>query len=91
MYIETEGFEIGDVARDKITGFEGTIVGVTQWTTGCARASLQPRVGKDGKIPESAGVDVLNLELVKAGHRHQIDASKGGPMPEPSRQPDARR
>jgi hypothetical protein len=91
MEIDTNGFEIGDVARDQITGYEGTIVGFTQWTTGCARASLQARVDKDGKIPDSVGVDVLVLDLVTPGPRHQVDRSKGGPMPEPTRRPDARR
>jgi hypothetical protein len=91
VYVETNGFEIGDVARDTITGFEGTIVGITQWTTGCARASLQTKVDKDGKVPDSVGVDVLILELVKAGPRRDVDRSMGGPMPEPTRVADASR
>ena len=85
MIVNTNGFEIGDVARDCITGFEGTIIAITQWTTGCARASLQPRVGKDGRVPDPVGVDVLMLEMLKTGPRHPAETSKGGPAPEPIR------
>jgi hypothetical protein len=85
VQIDTNGIEIGDVAKDTITGFEGTVIGITQWTTGCARASLQARVNKDGKVPDSVGFDVLTLELVKAGPRHDVDRSKGGPRDEPTR------
>lgn len=90
MYIDTNGFEIGDYVRDTISHFEGTIVGITQWTTGCARASIQPRVQKSNtenpKMPEAFSVDVLTLEMLITGSRHdhapdpkRVGASKGGP------------
>ena len=95
MHVETNGFEIGDSVRDSITGFAGVIVGIHQYTTGCARASVQPRVGKDGKVPDSLGVDVLTLEMVKRGPRHEAPvkpARIGGPRDDPARSfPDARR
>ncbi len=90
MDIDTNGFALGDVARDSITGYEGIIVAFTQWTTGCARVQLQSRVDKEGKVPESYGSDVLSLELVKAGPRHAIDTTKGGPPPAPTRVGDPR-
>lgn len=85
MQIDTNGFELGDEVEDTITGAKGTITGIHQWTTGCARVSIQARVGKDGKVPETVGSDVLTLKLVKAGPRHDVDRSIGGPMPEPTR------
>lgn len=91
MYIDTNGFELGDRVKDTITGYTGVIIGMSQWTTGCARASVQAPVDKDGKVPDSIGIDVLTLEMVKAGPRHDADRSKGGPRPEPNRRPDARR
>lgn len=88
MQIDTNGVEIGDTVRDTITGFEGKVIGITQWTTGCARANVQPRVSTadPSKIPEAYAVDVLTLEVTEEGPRHVatfdkelVGASKGGP------------
>lgn len=80
-----------DIVRDKITGFEGKAVGVTQWTTMCARVSVQPQMTdkmmKEGKsIPQAYDFDVLNLEIIKRGPRHAaepvpeaVGAGRGGP------------
>ena len=84
MYIDTNGFELGDEVRDTITGFTGVVTGVHQYTTGCARLSLQPKVGKDGKVPDTYGVDVLVAEMVKRGPRNKVDTSKGGPRIDPA-------
>lgn len=88
MHIDTNGFEIDDKVRDRITGLEGIVIGITMWTTGCARAVVQPRIDKEGKVPESISIDVLSLEMVKAGPRHEAPApvaSIGGPRPTPTR------
>lgn len=82
---------IEDLVRDKITGFEGKVIGIVQWTTGCGRASVQPLMtdklkAEGGKIPTAYDVDVLNLEVVTQGPRHAasvdpelVGAGKGGP------------
>ena len=46
--------ELGDEAQDAVTGFKGIVVAETRWLYGCNRFTLQPAVGKDGKVPESA-------------------------------------
>lgn len=89
MDIDTNGFEIGDRVRDEDSGFEGVIVGITQWRTGCARASVQPKVSAastDGKLPDAMAFDVLSLQMVAAGPRHEaepdpeaVGARRGGP------------
>lgn len=91
MYVDTNGFEIEDVVRDRISGFEGVIIGITQWTTGCARASVQPQLNpkqvKEGtKIPDAYAIDCLTLEMVRPGPRHvaapdpvTTGLNKGGP------------
>lgn len=91
MYVDTNGFEIEDVVRDRISGFEGVIIGITQWTTGCARASVQPRLNakqvEEGvKIPDAYAIDCLTLEMVEPGPRHAAaadlaatGADRGGP------------
>lgn len=79
MFVETNGFALGDVAQDTATEFIGKISAFTQYASGCARVALQPKVDKDGKVPEPYWTDVLSIELVEAGPNHEIDTTKGGP------------
>jgi hypothetical protein len=91
MKIDTNGFELGDVVRDKISGGSGVIVGMTIWTTGCVRAIVQPPVSDDfaktGKFPDTFSVDVAMLVTTGEANRlaAKVDRSIGGPMPTPSR------
>jgi hypothetical protein len=74
-------FNFGDKVKDIVSGFEGIVVGKTEWMNGCIRYSLQGPV-KDGKIPEMEWVDEQQLTLCKGA----VPASrklKGGPMPSP--------
>ncbi len=77
--------QLGDKARDKVTGFEGICVARTDWISGCARLTLQPNVGKDGKVPDGQTFDEPMLELVKAGALKMGPKNTGGPRPEPNR------
>lgn len=43
--------ELGDVARDRVTGLEGTVVGITHYINNCDGITLQPHGAKDGKAP----------------------------------------
>ena len=76
--------ELGDVARDTITGFTGVVVADTKWLHGCRRLSLQSQELKDGRPVEGATFDEPQLELVQprvaAG-----TSDRGGPRPEPQR------
>lgn len=77
--------ELGDTARDTITGFKGVVIARTQWINNCDRLMLQPPVDKEGKVPEACSFDEPSLELVKAGPAHK-PVKTGGPRPEPRRQ-----
>lgn len=77
--------QLGDKARDKVTGYEGICVARTDWISGCARLTLQPPAGKDGKIPDAQTFDEPMLELVKAQVLPTGPQKKGGPRPEPTR------
>lgn len=83
MDIDTNGLALGDTAKDEITGYEGIVIGVHQWYSGCAQISLQGPRGKDGKVPDTWGCDVTRLVLVTAGPRHIADRTKGGPFIKP--------
>lgn len=81
---------LGDVARDKITGFKGMVVARTKWLQNCDRLMLQPQeLDKDGKVADSQSFDEPFMEFIK--HTDLCECAKpetvktGGPRPEPSR------
>lgn len=76
--------KLGDIAEDVITGFQGTVIATTQWLNNCERVMLQPRIDKDGKVPDAQSFDVPNVKLIKAGPAH-TPVRTGGPRPEPRR------
>ena len=69
---------LGAVVKDSITGFEGKAIGRTEWVTGCATVTVQPRVDKEGKIPESRTIDEPTLEVVKAPKEPNLGPIPGG-------------
>ena len=60
------GFNLGDEAKDTITGFGGVIVAITTWLNGCVRMTLQPREMKDGKPIDAITFDVEQLARINA-------------------------
>lgn len=72
--------ELGKKARDKITGFEGIIIGRCQYLTGCDQYGLVPRA-VDGKIEGSQWFDEGRIEVIGEGvTASQVTApSRGGP------------
>lgn len=75
--------KLGLKARDKITGFEGTITGRAQYLTGCNQCVLVPTVDSDGKVRESQWFDEGRIEIVGAGFEaEQVSsaANPGGPQ-----------
>lgn len=53
---------LGRVMRDRVTHYEGTATGLTFDLYGCIQVALQPKVDKDGKIPDGRWMDVGRLE-----------------------------
>jgi hypothetical protein len=80
---------LGDIARDRLTGFQGVVIARTQWLSNCDRLTLQPKVeGGEGKFVEALTFDETTLEFVE--HTEFTKASDepvahGGPRPEPVR------
>lgn len=83
MDIDIKDFALGDTVRDTVTGYEGVVTAAHQYLTGCARLSVQAKVTKDGAIPDPIGFDVTQLLLVKAGPRHVVNRTTGGPRNDP--------
>jgi hypothetical protein len=80
----TSRINLGDKARDTITGFEGICVCRSEFVSGCTRIALQPAVGQDGKIPEQGHFDEPMLMVVAPAVVPAQPSDRGGPRPAPS-------
>lgn len=54
---------LGDRARDRITGFAGIITGRCEYLTGCDQVLINPGKLRDDKVVEGAWFDVSRVEL----------------------------
>lgn len=59
--------ELGDRARDTVTGFEGIVTATCAFLNGCQRVQLQPPVDAEGKPREGVYFDVEHVEVVETG------------------------
>ncbi len=78
-------FELGEVLKDTISGFEGVAMARTQYHTGCNHYGLAPqKLTKEGKLPEWEFFD--ESRLVRARKKKVIlDQEKptSGAFPNP--------
>lgn len=58
--------QFGVRAKDKITGFEGTVTGHSDFITGCDQYFLQPTVDEKGAKREGQWFDENRIEVVDA-------------------------
>lgn len=81
------GLKLGDKARDKISGFSGIVVAITEWLNGCLRITIQPQELKDGKPIDNHTFDAEQVEVVEPVN---VAPSKphGGPSIAPVRSAD---
>lgn len=84
MFGRKARINLGDVAKDTITGFTGVVVAETKWLHGCVRLTLQPKELKDGKPIEGLTFDEPQLELISTKSAKGTSKT-GGPRPEPAR------
>ncbi|MBB6236509.1 hypothetical protein HDC90_001121 [Pedobacter sp. AK013] len=73
---------LGRYATDQITDYQGTVVGVASYLTGCTQIGLAVKVGADGKIPPTEWFDEGRLTFrdeiaIKA--EDVTGAENGGP------------
>jgi len=59
--------ELGNKVKDKVTGFEGIVVAKSTYLQGCNRALVQPKVNKEGVVPDSVSFDEPDLIFVDRG------------------------
>ena len=93
MKLPNETVELGDQVEDVISGFKGTVLARTVWINGCARITIQPKVGKDGTLPDDKCFDEVQLKIVKRANTPVKETkrrrSNGGPRPAVRQAPKA--
>lgn len=61
--------QLGDVAQDAITGFQGVVTGHCRYITGCDQFLIQPQIkpeaGDSSKFPEARWFDENRLRVVE--------------------------
>lgn len=78
------GIQLGDKAKDRISGFEGICVSRTDYISGCTRVALQAGLDKDGKLIELQYFDEPMCDVSLAGAvTVPPPTDKGGPRPSP--------
>jgi hypothetical protein len=55
---------LGDVVRDKISGFSGVATGRLEYLNGCVRWAISPRILHEAKPVESQYFDEEQVEVV---------------------------
>jgi len=79
--------ELGDEARDTITGFKGKVVAITEWLHGCRRVVIQPTdLDKEGRIKLTETFDEAQVKVTKPVKVKKVKSTKGGPRPNAERQ-----
>lgn len=78
---------LGDEVEDTVTGLRGIVVARTEWLNGCLRATIQPPIGEDKKLPAAESFDHEQLAVITAKKVAPKAEEKrtNGPMPTPRR------
>jgi len=76
-------FELGTIAKDFVTGFEGMILGRTQYLTGCIQYGICPqRLKQDEAFPDWVWLDESRLRTIEIEQIPQYtEELNGGPSP----------
>ena len=76
--------ELGQKAKDKITGFEGILTARCQYITGCDQYQLSPvGLDKENKLKELYQFDEGRIEILGPGiNKEEVQKKKspGGPQ-----------
>lgn len=63
----TERIQLGQEARDKITGFKGIIIGRADYLFGCAQYALTPKTNEAGEVKDTQWFDEGRIEVIGQG------------------------
>ena len=69
---------LGFKVKDSVSGFVGIAVAEYRYINGCTRVTVQPKVDKEGKLPESQTFDEPQL-IVLSKKQIKGKTDTGGP------------
>ena len=72
--------ELGDLVKDRISGFSGIVTARSEYLNGCISMLVQPdKLDDDGKKIKGLWFDDVQLEVRKKKAFVRVDRSAGGP------------
>lgn len=72
--------ELGQIVKDRVTGFTGMVVAISTWLNGCNRIGIQSQTEKKDGLPiDPYFVDEQQLDVV-AEVKEPVKEKRGGPM-----------
>lgn len=75
-------FDFNQKVKDKVTGFEGIVLGRTEYATGCVQFGVCPtKVKDDGSLPDWNWLDGSRLIAVPNDDGIAVGKESGGPHP----------
>lgn len=87
--MENAKFGIGDLLEDRVTGFQGIVMAITLYSTGCKHYGLaSQKLKEDGSIADWEWIDQSRLERI---HERRVVFKTGikktsGAFPNPPQQ-----
>ena len=76
-------FDMGDVVRDCLTEYQGSVIGYTRWISGCIRVGIQSREMVKGVPVQDQWLPMSQLDLVAGVGKNEkafYESKPGGPM-----------
>lgn len=84
-------FKLGDIVKDRLTPYQGTMFGYAIWDNGCIRIGIQANTLHEGKPVDDIWLPQNQLELVVPNPvKEESQKRTGGPMNDPRPMRDAR-
>ena len=81
--------QLGDLVKDRITGYEGVVECISEWLNSCRRITVKSTELKDGMPRDNMTFDAPQLDIIEAGYFDKPKIKKGektgGPSITPSR------
>lgn len=72
---------LGKRAKDKVTGYEGIIIGKTKYLYGCDCYGIQSPIDKEGNLPDPKWFDEGRIEITGNGvEPKDVQADRNGGM-----------
>lgn len=74
-------FKLGSTVRSEVTDFEGIITSNSVHLNGCNRCYVQPKIDKEGKVPDGWWIDEPELVLIHEPEEEKPKPQKPGGFP----------